>query len=118
MPTIVYRLPKIEGTIEISAKVKGKPVNIGTRTSFQENIMDDLTPLFGDGKARVSVSCDMSAKDYGKGAAVSVSISCSVNQDSNTIQEALAKLAYKTRELAKEQLILAGTEYNNLMQNP
>lgn len=110
-----YRLPNINGSAEITAKVNGKVININAHRAFQENIMDDLIQLLGDGKARVNVSCDMSAKEYGSGASVSVSLSCSVNQDEATVLEAVNKLGAKARALVKEQLVLAGNEYNALM---
>lgn len=119
MATKVIKLPRIDGQIELKMKVpnKDKPIVMHVRRAFMEEIVADMIALVGDGKARISVSCDMSAKDFGNGAGVNVAISVSCNQDEATINQAVDMLGVKVRLLAKEQLTLAGVEYNALMKS-
>lgn len=48
----------------------------------------DLHELAGDGKAKITLSFDLSNKNYGNGASVMCSISLTVNQDADTISQA------------------------------
>lgn len=48
----------------------------------------ELHELSGDGKAKITLSYDLSNKNYGNGASVMCSISLTVNQDEDTISHA------------------------------
>lgn len=109
----------MNGQIELKVQLpdKDKPTSITVKRVFPEDFLDDLVMYLGDGKARVSLSCDMSTKDFGKGAGVSVSISVSCGQNEESVNQVVKLLGVKTRALAREQLVLAGAEYNALMDS-
>jgi hypothetical protein len=108
--------PRVNGEVELSVSLDGvRKVFRVRRDPFSEELMDEMKDLIGDGKARASVSCDMSAKEYGNGAGVSVTLSVSVNQTEADLAEAIKRLGARARAFAKEQLVLAGQEYNSLM---
>lgn len=48
----------------------------------------DLHEIAGDGKAKITLSYDLSNKSYGNGASVMCSLSLTVNQDAETISHA------------------------------
>lgn len=48
----------------------------------------NLHEIAGDGKAKITLSYDLSNKNYGNGASVMCSISLTVNQDADTIEHA------------------------------
>jgi hypothetical protein len=118
----IIKLPKLDGQIQLKMSVpwKKEPIVIHVRRAFMEELVADLDSFSNDtdvDKARVSVSCDMSAKEFGNGAGVSVTISISCKQSEGRVNQAVSLLGIKTRLLAKEQLTLAGQEYNHLMKS-
>lgn len=114
---------QIEGPIPYSfdgPSIRGSfTATIGTETvssqiydgEFPEEYMQRVKSLVGDGKAKISISTEMSMKDFGTGASAMCTITLTCDQSESAIEEA-AQLAggmarhYATqmREMAERDL--------------
>jgi len=75
-----------------------------------EEYMDKYEKLLGNAQARVTVSADMSLKEFGKGTSAMVSVSLNCNQDEETIGQAIDFAGIIARTYCKEQQKLAEEE--------
>ena len=75
-----------------------------------KEVMDEYQQLLGDCHARVTVSADMSLKDFGNGVSSMCTVSLTCNQDGNTIQRALGLAGHIARWYTKENRKLADDE--------
>ncbi len=58
----------------------------------KEMSIPDMKHLVGDGEAKVTVSADLSNKQYGNGASVMVSVTATVDQSTEVVEEAFGLL--------------------------
>lgn len=75
-----------------------------------EEYMDKYEKLVGNGQAKVTVSADMSLKEFGKGTSAMVSVTLTCNQDEETITKAIDLGGLIVRPYCKEQQKLAEEE--------
>jgi hypothetical protein len=106
------RLPKIVAWREIS--VDGQNTRYTYDGEVPMEVLNQAGDLLGGGAARVSVSQDMSLKEFGSGAAAGVTISLSCEQSDTVIAQAVGLAGYWAREYVKQQLELADQEYQTL----
>lgn len=97
--------------------IKGQPDTHLTFTDeVPKEVMDAYEQVVGNGLAKVSVSADMSIKDFGTGASAMVSITLSCNQDERTIVQAVNLAGGMARYFAKENRQHAETELQGIIQ--
>ena len=58
----------------------------------KEMELPDMKHLVGNGEAKVTVSADLSNKQYGNGASVMVSVTATVDQNTEVVEEAFGLL--------------------------
>lgn len=101
-------LPKFYSSY--SVKVQGKPEETFTyEGDIPESIMDAYKKVLGDGLAKVSVSMDISMKDYGSGGSAMAAVTLTCGQSEDEIREAqemaralALEFVYKNALAAKE----------------
>jgi hypothetical protein len=98
------QLPKVS-----ISRTWGDQIEIG-QFDLPESYMDIYKKLLGDAKARVSVSADMSLKEFGSGAGAMVTVTLSCNQDAETIEQAIDLAGKLAREYCVEHQKLAEQE--------
>lgn len=119
MTSVTDELPRFSASVHITAPGK-ETITYTFDDDVPRQLMDEYQQLVGDGKARVTVSADMSLKDFGKGVSSMVSVSLTCNQDQQTIQRALGLAGHVARWFAKENRQLADNELQTIaaQQNP
>lgn len=75
--------------------------------SKDAKFMDRYAQILGNAQARVSVSADMSLKEFGSGAGAMVTVTLSCNQDSATIESAIDLAGELARNYCAEHQKLA-----------
>ena len=78
--------------------------------------MDVYESVVGNGLAKVTVSADMSIKDFGTGASAMVAITLTCNQDEETIDRAVVLAADLARNFAMVNRQRAENELAPLIQ--
>lgn len=73
---------------------------------------DQYRGIVGDGKARVSVSRDISEKDFGQGGSIGINITLTCDQSENGLNWA----AYLASEFAKNTLNLHYEDFRRYLQ--
>jgi hypothetical protein len=94
-------LPSVRITRKFSDG-KNQTIDVG-QDELQGKYMDQYKKIVGDGLAKVTVSADMSLKEYGNGASAMVSVSLTCNQDKETIETAIDIAGFIAREYCVEQ---------------
>jgi hypothetical protein len=108
-------LPKMTASVTISNK--GDADILYTYLGeVPKEIMDEFKNIIGDGMAKVSVSVDLSIKDYGTGASAMASVTLSCNQDMQTIQRASELAAWAAKKFASQYRGEAEGELEKILQ--
>jgi hypothetical protein len=87
------------------------------QSDIPEEFMSEFKALVGDGKAHVSVSADMSIKDFGTGAGAMITVSLTCGQDRDTIEQAIDLAGVVARQYAAEHQKQAEVELNKLIES-
>mgnify|MGYP006273500341 CR=1 FL=1 len=103
-----HSIPKFHASFVVT--IPGHPKNVSTYEGpIPEELMDEYQKIIGDGLAKVSISVDVSMKDYGAGASsmASVTLTCGQTESQIRVAQEMAKdlameFAYKNANLAKE----------------
>jgi hypothetical protein len=112
----VRELPKFFAACRIT--IPGKPdVTYTFSEEVPKEIMDAYEQVVGNGLARVTVSADMSLKDYGNGASSMCSVTLTCNQDEQTIQRAVGLAAGLANYYAKQNRAAAENELKASVQS-
>ena len=97
--------------------LKGDPdINYTFNGEPPKEVMDAYEQVVGNGLAKVSVSADLSIKDFGTGASAMVSISLTCNQDLATMQTAVGLAGQMARWYAKENRQQAESELATIIE--
>ena len=115
MTTLSRNYPLIKIAVHRFASSNGQVEDqFSNDTIPPEEYMRAAEKLLGDGQARVSISKELSTKDFGSGFGAHVSISLACNQDDDTIEKAAEKAGALAMELLEEHLGEAEELYNVL----
>jgi len=80
-----------------------------------KQLMDAYQQVVGNGQARVSVSTEVGAKEFGTGASSMVTVSLSCNQDQQTLLTAINLAGEMARWAAKDLLGKSETELQQML---
>jgi len=108
---------KIIRTFGDKNKTYNEVAQLGLQDDYMEVLMDKYEELIGDGQAHISVSSDMSIKDFGTGAGAMVTISLSCNQDAVTIEKAIDFAGVLARQFAAEHQQLGDIELKKILDS-
>ena len=107
--------PKFAASMTV--EVKGLPtVHLTSEDDVPKELMDEYQQIVGNGLAKVTVSADMSIKDFGTGAGSMCTVTLTCGQDGPTIAKALALAGQVARWYAKENRSVAEAELNGLIE--
>jgi hypothetical protein len=79
-----------------------------------KELMDAYKQVLGNAAAKVSVSADMGAKEFGNGASATVFVTLSCDQNQETILQAIELAGAMARWAVKEQLNKTEGEFKQL----
>jgi hypothetical protein len=115
-PEIVVLLRDARFKAELEIVVPGSPTIYYRSEEIPEHLMDEFQEIVGDGRARVSVTNDVGIKEFGTGASASVTIVLTCNQDTRTIERAVALAGETARGYALQYRQQAENELQVIMQ--
>lgn len=112
---VVRELPRVIASMQIT--MKNHPnINYTFDGEVPEALMDEYEKVVGNGLAKVTVSADMSIKDFGTGASGMCSITLTCNQDTKTIEQALDLAGTMARGFAQENRQRAENELKMILE--
>lgn len=115
MSHYISNLPKF--TSSYSVKLEGKPEETFTyEGDVPESIMDAYRKIAGDGLAKVSVSMDISMKDYGSGGSAMAAVTLTCGQSEDEIREAQEMARSLASEFAYKNALAARELYQGMLQ--
>ena len=106
----LWDLPKCSASMEIVVKSTGQVIRYNLEDEVPRSVMDAYQQVVGNGLAKVTVSADMSIKDFGTGASAMCAVTLSCNQDQQTIERAAQLAGELARGFAQENRARAERE--------
>lgn len=110
------RLPKIKISRTFESKDHQQKFIEVAQLDIPEEYMQNIEAVIGDGKSHVSVSADMSIKEFGTGAGAMVTVTLTCGQSMDYIEQAIDIAGTIARQYAAEHQKQAELELQKIIK--